>query len=983
MRRIAAIAALLVMRAAAQYTVSTIAGGGFPNNAPALSVSFTPRSVVEGPGGILYIADQTTVYKLTAAGNISVYSSPFSGIGAMAVDAAGNVYVLETNNNRIQEIVAGVGTVRTFAGGGSSTQDGALATQTQIQGAAGIAVDDAGNIFISESWGERVRRVDAAKGTIKTIAGTGTAGYSGDGGPALQAQFNGPAALAADAAGNLYVFEAFGYRIRRIDAASLQITTVAGNGSPGFSGDGAAPTAASVSSAVTAMIVDASGNLFLADTGNNVIRKVAADMSTIATIAGTAIGGYAGDSGAATDAELNSPAGLAMDSAGNLNIADSANGRIRQVSSSTQVISTIAGGGASGDGGPAVAAQLNSPAGLAVDGNGNLYVNDCGEERIRRVSLMTGTISTFAGVGYPGFSGDSGLATQAALQGCGGIAAAGTSLYIADTQNYRVREVSPGGAIDTIAGDGQPGSLSSTVAADAAQFHPTSVASDASGNVYIADSISNRVLIYSNATGMVSLVAGNGSFDYGGDGGPAIAASLASPASVAVDVAGNVYIADTTNHRIRCVNAISHIIGTIAGTGNYAHSGDGNQAVTADIAFPTNLTFDDSGNLYFLEGTLGNVRRISASGVITTVASGLALPGGLAADPAGNLYVSETPLNRVRKLTAPSGPLQIGTVSPLPEAFVGTPYAMVMTATGGAAPYRNWTALAGTLPPGFVLNADTGVLSGSAAAAGSFEFTIAVSDSSGTRVNKIFKMTVSAPAFIIGADDIVNGASLTPGPIAPGEVIAIFGNAFGPASLTVAGPDASGLYPTTLAGVSVLFDNVPAPLLYVSSKQIGVMAPYGIASGSSTSVQIEYNGAYSNAVSETVAPLRPALFTADSSGAGQVLAINEDGSVNSADNPASPGSILILYATGFGILNPAGQDGALSSPPLGAPAGPVVITVGGVSAEVPYAGAAPSIVSGVIQINMRIPATAVSGNQSLGVSVAGATSSQKVSVSVR
>src|SRR5690349_8777909 len=205
MLRAAVVACVLVASARAQYKVSTIAGGGFPNNAPALSVSFTPRSLASGPGGTLYIADQTTVYQLTASGRISVYSSSLGAIAGLAVDAAGNLYVSDGNSNRIQRIAAGTGAVRTVAGGGGFTKDGVPAIQAQIQGAAGIAVDGAGNLYIAESWGQRIRKVDASAGTITTIAGTGTAGYSGDRGSALQAQFSGPTALTCDAAGDVYV----------------------------------------------------------------------------------------------------------------------------------------------------------------------------------------------------------------------------------------------------------------------------------------------------------------------------------------------------------------------------------------------------------------------------------------------------------------------------------------------------------------------------------------------------------------------------------------------------------------------------------------------------------------------------------------------------------------------------------------------------------------------------------------------------------
>src|SRR5579883_1122616 len=418
----ALICLFLVPLACAQYTVSTVAGGSFPQKASAMSVSITPRAIAIGSNGTLYVADQTTIYKLDGSGNMSIYAFPFAGIAGLACDAAGNVYVSETNNNRVQQVTPS-GVVHTFAGGGGLTGDGIAATKAQLGGASGIAVDAQGNVYIAESYGQRIRKVNASTGNIETVAGSGTAGYAGDGGPALQAEFNGPSALASDAAGNLYVYETFGYHVRRIDAALKTVATIAGTGSPGFSGDGGTPTSAAFSGTVGALFVDNSGVLYVADTGNAAIRKISADLSTISSIAGTASPGFAGDGGPAAQAQLNAPNGVAVDASGDIFIADTANDRIREIASADGSIFTIAGGGTAGDGGPAIVAQLNHPSALAVDAAGGLYVNDCGNARIRRVGLAIGTITAFAGTGFPGFSGDGGAATQAALQGCGGLAA--------------------------------------------------------------------------------------------------------------------------------------------------------------------------------------------------------------------------------------------------------------------------------------------------------------------------------------------------------------------------------------------------------------------------------------------------------------------------------------------------------------------------------------------------------------------------------
>jgi uncharacterized protein (TIGR03437 family) len=312
--------------------------------------------------------------------------------------------------------------------------DGGPATSASLNNPVGVAVDSAGNFYIAEESNNRIRKVSG--GTIATVAGNGTAGFSGDGGPATSASLSTPYGVAFDAAGNLYIADQQNQRIREVSGET--IATVAGIGGFGFSGDGGPATSASIC-LPAGVALDSAGNLYIADSFNNRIRKVSG--GTITTVAGNGNQGFSGDGGPATSASLFTPIGVAVDSAGNLYIADSFNNRIRKVSGGT--ITTVAGSGSdgfAGNGGPATSASLSLPAGMAIDSAGNLYIADAGNNRIRKVS--GGTITTFAGNGAASFSGDGGPATSASLNFPSGVAfdSAG-NLYIADINNQRIREV--------------------------------------------------------------------------------------------------------------------------------------------------------------------------------------------------------------------------------------------------------------------------------------------------------------------------------------------------------------------------------------------------------------------------------------------------------------------------------------------------------------------------------------------------------------
>ena len=318
------------------------------------------------------------------------------------------------------------------------------------------------------------------------------------------------------------------------------------------------------------------------------------------------------DGGPAVEAELYNPDGVAVDGAGNLYIADSSNHRIRKVDA-TGTITTVAGTGEfgfGGDEGPATAAQLDFPRGVAVDSAGNLYIADAGNNRIRKVDA-TGTITTVAGTGEFGFGGDEGLATTARLAFPRGVAVDGAgNLYIADTSNQRIRKVDSTGTITTIAGTGERDfSGDEGLATTARLASPNGVAVDGAGNLYIADT-SNQRIRKVDSSGVITTIAGTGEFGFGGDEGLATTARLASPNGVAVDGAGNLYIADISNHRIRKVDTAG-VITTIAGTGEFGFSGDGGPAVLARLAFPGSVTVDGTGNLYIADTENHRIRKLT------------------------------------------------------------------------------------------------------------------------------------------------------------------------------------------------------------------------------------------------------------------------------------------------------------------------------------------------------------------------------------
>jgi uncharacterized protein (TIGR03437 family) len=534
---------------------------------------------------------------------------------------------------------------------------------------------------------------------------------------------------------------------------------------------------------------------------------------------------------------------------------------------------------------------------------------------------QTYTINTFAGNGTIGYSGDNGPATSAQLNQPWGVAVdAAGNVYIADTVNNRIRKVA-NGVISTVAGNGTLGYSGDDGPATSAQLSwPAGVAVDSAGNLYVADQNNNRIRKVSN--GVITTVAGNGTPGYSGDNGPATSAKLYGPKGVAVDSAGNLYIADTSNQRIRKV--LNGVIATAAGNGpdlygNGGYSGDNGPATSARLNQPWGVAVDFAGNLFIADYGNNRIRKVS-NGVITT-AINWSYPQGVAVDAAGNLFIADN----------------YGRISKLSNGVI--------------------TTVAGTGMQGF--SGDNGPatgaqLSGPAGVAVDAAGNVYVADFGNNRIR------VLVPFQFIAA--VTNAASNLPGSISPGEIVVLYGSGIGPAQLVKAAPGSDGSYGTQLANASVSFNGIPAPMIYAWASQTAAIVPYGIT-GAFAQVTVTYQDRTSQAFPVSMASSAPGIYTYDSSGKGPAAAINQDGvTVNTAATPTKIGDIISLYATGEGQTTPAGVDGKAASVPYPYPNLPVTATVGGQDAPVKYAGGAPGLVAGLMQVNIQIPSGIQTGN---------------------
>ena len=683
---------------------------------------------------------------------------------AIAFNAAGDMFITDSGNNVVRELNPS-GIITTIAGTRTSgySGDGGAATAATLNNPQGIVVNTAGDILIADSGNNVIREINQA-GVITTIAGTGAVGNSGDGGPATAAELNFPVSIAFNLAGNLLIADTYNNEVRELNMTTGTITRIAGSPTAmaGNSGDGGPATSALLDNPF-GLVVNAAGDVFFTDYLMNQVKEINTS-GGIATVVGSVAGtmGYSGDGGLATAATLSYPVGLSLNSSGNLFIVDLGNNVVREVSEvfpltitqaattttlaasttaapygqdltftatvaspgntptgivnfydgstllgsaplngsgvatystnmlavgshtmaaefvgspdfapsdSAGIISTVAGTGVHGNGGvgQATATELAYPTGVAFNAAGDMFIADCYNDVIREVT-PAGVISTYAGTGTVGYTGDNGPASLAEFNYPTAIAfnAAG-DMFIADMNNHVIREINTSGIITTVAGDGTSGNSGDSGPATAAELRgPESVAFNAAGDMFIADNGNNDIREVT-PTGVITTFAGNGTAGYRGDGGPATSAELNGPIGLAVNAAGDLFIADHNNSVIREVTPAG-TISTVAGNGTGGYTGDGGNATNAELSGPSGVTFNAAGDMFIVDSNDNVIREVTPGGTISTYAgtgtAGYTGDGGpataatlnqpytLTLSAAGDMFIADANNNVIRKVTA-------------------------------------------------------------------------------------------------------------------------------------------------------------------------------------------------------------------------------------------------------------------------------------------------------------------------------------------
>jgi len=766
--------------------------------------------------------------------------------------------------------------ISTVAGSGW-IGDGGPATQAILRQPGGVAADAAGNIYIVETGGNRVRKMDRS-GAITTLAGTGVAGFSGDGGPAAQAQLASPYGVVADILGNVYIADLGNARVRRVGLDG-NITTVAGGGTldPSPANEGM-PGVSMRLLAPRNILADDQLNLYVSDfTGHRVFRLSAGGLLT--TVAGTGAAGYSGDGGPPAAAQLAFPAGLTIGFDGSLYIADSANHAVRRIANG--IITTFA--------------SVGTPVGLAFDVLATLYVADA----------ETGTVLRFPVSG----------ALPPLNLAAGDVARApDLSLYFAESAAGIVQRIPLSGDIALAAGGADPGRGDGAAATVALLNHPSGVAADASGNVYIADRDNHRVRRVA-LDGTITTVVPN--------------VAWSAPSGVSVDPAGNIYVVDT---------GLKQVV-------RIAPAGTVQPIAPSLLNAPVDVIADALGNIYIADAGASNIRRVDAAGAVSTLVENLAGPHGLALDGAGHLFFTEQDAARVQRLDLATGSVtQLGAGAwSIPRGIAVDAAGDVFVAdTGRQQIMRVDSAGAVTVVAGMPSTGPgTAGFSGDGGAADSaqlnFPWDVAigpagalyVADLENNRVRLLTPQTTPPPAATISA---LNGASLAPGPVAPGMLLVVRG---------------TGIPAADAANTIILINSILVPILAMDDTQIQVQAPATLATPDEAQIVIVHQGGIAATINVATAAAAPALFPIDPQAVRAVA-----------------GAVVTLYGTGLGL-------GDL----------PVTAAIGGVDAEVVSLDPSPGY-TGLFRIDLRVPAAAVPGLASVVVTVGGAASQAGVSLTV-
>lgn len=653
--------------------LSTYAGGGTPQGRPASEWPLAiPMGMAKDAGGTIYLTDRGShqIIKIHPDGSTRTIAGNgiegFSGDGGPATSASlrqphdvavaedGTIYIADYGNSRIRKVDTS-GNISTIAGGVPTfiTVEGVPSHALVVRSPSAVEMLPDGSIAFADSGMNTIVAINAA-GEARRLAGTGAYGYSGDGGLATSARLSYPQGLAASPTGEVFIADTGNDMIRKVDTSG-RISRVAGGGNTAGDDIDARETILNEPTALDMF----SGSLFVSDTYHNRVRELRPD--------GT-IGLVAGSGSACTDVRDDVPADqiclaftrgvLALDD-GSVSVSASVSMRVVRITAERAY--HFAGSGMNtylGDGLPARQALIMEPRGLGLGPDGSMYIAERQRGRVRRIA-PDGLISTFAGT-VPGFSGDGGSATQAMLRGPTGVTVAGDgSVYIADTDNRRVRRVDPSGTIHTLAGSDVWNNVRSGIPATQAMLYsPSDIAIGPDGNLYIAESVGVRRV---DASGTIWTVAGDYNTGFAGDGGPALNARFRTISSIAFNSLGELFIADSGNHRIRKIS-LEGIITTVAGSGQTI-AGDvpsqGTPATLAHLYNPTSVRVDDLDRIFISDTGNHQVHFVDSSGHIWTVAGGpfydekygdgadarfghLHYPSGLAISSSGDLYISDT-----------------------------------------------------------------------------------------------------------------------------------------------------------------------------------------------------------------------------------------------------------------------------------------------------------------------------------------------------
>jgi sugar lactone lactonase YvrE len=621
------------------------------------------------------------------AGELSLLAGKLGGLGSgdgvgpdgrffnptgVASDGADNLYVADTNNNTIRRISIATLAVTTLAGTPTfSGADDGVGDAARFNSPRGPALDGAGNVYVADRFNNTIRKIEIASGVVTTLAGTaGVVGAADGVGPA--AQFSDPTAVAGDGAGNLYVTD--GNTIRRIVIATGEVSTLAGLASGPFGSDDGIGSAAQFSNP-QGITADGAGDLFVADTDNQTIRKIVIATGEVTTVAGLAHNSGTAD-GASADARFNQPSAVTTDAAGNLFVADGDNNAIRVIALATGEVTTLAGGTFGAADGVGVAAALDIPQGIASDGAGNVWFTDTFNDAVRRVVVATAEVTTPVGALFPfgpiadgvGAAVSVGFVPSMASDGAGNV-------YLSNGAVIRKLVVATG-EVTTVAGVADD-PIVVDGAGSAARFGGLRGLTFDAGVLYMCDADTTiRQLVL--ATGEVTTIAGTPGVSGNADGVGA-AASFDTVISLASDGAGNLYVADFVNGLIRRVEIATGAVTTIAGTLHAFTTVDG-VGTNASFFSPEALVYDGSGSLYLMDGT--TLRRVVlATAAVTTVAGAteagsvdgigpaarFSLADGLARDDAGNLFVADTQAHTIRKVVLST--LAVSTVVGSPIHF--------------------------------------------------------------------------------------------------------------------------------------------------------------------------------------------------------------------------------------------------------------------------------------------------------------------------